>query len=74
MQAEALDALMDALSEDCSDQACKELQLVHKLRNLLPALQHKVSRPVVLHGVWDYFYVRVYIYLKKRIGTRMIGK
>lgn len=42
VQAEALDALMDALSEDCSDQTCAELQLVQKLRALLPSLQHKI--------------------------------
>jgi len=41
--AEALDALMDALSEDCTDAACVEMQLVPKLQSLVPALQHKVN-------------------------------
>ncbi|XP_059483084.1 HEAT repeat-containing protein 3 isoform X2 [Neocloeon triangulifer] len=40
--AEALDALMDALSEDCTDGACAEMQLVQRLQSMLPSLQHKI--------------------------------
>ncbi|CAB3375192.1 Hypothetical predicted protein [Cloeon dipterum] len=40
--AEALDALMDALSEDCSDAACAEMKLVARLRDMVPALKHKI--------------------------------
>jgi hypothetical protein len=60
--AEALDALMDALSEDCTDATCAEIQLVPRLQSLVPVLQHKVCILKCLVGVlscrliWLYFF------------------
>lgn len=44
LTAEALDSLMDLFSEDCTDQAASEINLVRRLESLAPRLKTKVSK------------------------------
>ena len=43
MNAEALDAIFDVFSEDHIDVICKEINLVERLKVLVPVLKQKVN-------------------------------
>lgn len=74
--AEALDALMDALSEDCTDATCATIQLVPRLQSLVPVLQHKVGIRVnlVVQGLNLVLFLQIRGQRKQMLGSIPIVK